>query len=104
LTVKGVILDTNAVLRFITGDSIEKCQKVSDLLDKSDCIVPIEVLAEAVYNLEKFYKHPRQLIAAEIRDFIDINWGILPLIKVKNSAPLNFISVCFGALLPLPAC
>jgi predicted nucleic acid-binding protein len=52
LTGRKVILDTNALLRFITGDNIEKCQKVSDLIDTNDCIVPIEVIAEAVYNLE----------------------------------------------------
>jgi len=62
LTGKEIILDTNAVLRFITGDNIEKCQKVSDLIDTNNCIVPIEVIAEAVYNLEKFYLHPRHLM------------------------------------------
>jgi predicted nucleic-acid-binding protein len=72
LTGKEIILDTNAVLRFITGDNIEKCQKVSDLIDINDCIVPIEVIAEAVYNLEKFYMHPRHIIADEIKDFITI--------------------------------
>jgi predicted nucleic-acid-binding protein len=77
LTTKEVILDTNAVLRFITGDNIEKCQKVSDLLDKSDCIVPVEVIAEAVYNLDKCYKHSRQFIAAEIKDFIAIKENLV---------------------------
>jgi len=77
LTAKEVILDTNAVLRFITGDNFEKFQKVADLIDTSDCIVPIEVIAEAVYNLEKFYKHPRQLIAAEIKDFILIKENLV---------------------------
>ena len=77
MTKKKVILDTNAVLRFITGDNLEKCQKVSDLIDTSDCIVPIEVIAEAVYNLEKFYKHPRQLIAVEIKDFVEIKENLV---------------------------
>jgi predicted nucleic-acid-binding protein len=77
LTTRGVILDTNAVLRFITGDNIEKCQKVSELLDKNDCVVPVEVIAETVYNLDKFYKHPRQLIAAEIKDFIAIKENLV---------------------------
>ena len=77
MTNKEVILDTNAVLRFITGDNIEKCQKVSELIDTDNCIVPIEVIAEAVYNLEKFYKHPRQLIAAEIKDFIAIKENLV---------------------------
>ena len=44
MTKKEVILDTNAVLRFITGDNIEKCLKVSEMIDTSDCIVPIEVI------------------------------------------------------------
>ena len=77
MTGKEIILDTNAVLRFITGDNIEKCQKVSDLIDTNDCIVPIEVIAEAVYNLEKFYMHPRHLIADEIKDFINIKENLV---------------------------
>jgi len=77
LTHSEVILDTNAVLRFITGDNIEKCQKVSDLIDTNDCIVPIEVIAEAVYNLEKFYMHPRPFIADEIKDFIAIKENLV---------------------------
>jgi len=72
LTFKAVIIDTNAVLRFITGDDIERWQKVSDLLDTSDCIVPVEVIAEAVYNLDKSYGHARKLIAEEIKDFISL--------------------------------
>jgi predicted nucleic-acid-binding protein len=77
LTHGEVILDTNAVLRFITGDNIEKCQKVSELIDTNDCIVPIEVIAEAVYNLEKFYMYSRPLIADEIKDFIAIKENLV---------------------------
>jgi predicted nucleic-acid-binding protein len=77
LAKKEVILDTNAVLRFITGDNLDKCQKVSDLIDTSTCIVPIEVIAEAIYNLEKFYGHSRQLIADEIKDFIAIKENLV---------------------------
>ena len=77
MTAKDIILDTNAILRFITGDNIEKCQKVSDLLDKSNCVVFIEVIAEVVYNLEKNYKHSRELIAEEIKDFISIKENLV---------------------------
>ena len=77
MTNKEVILDTNAVLRFITGDDMEKCLKVSELIDTCNCIVPTEVIAEAVYNLEKFYLHPRQLIAEEIKDFIAIKENLV---------------------------
>ena len=77
MTKKEVILDTNAVLRFITSDNIEKCLKVSETIDTNDCIVPVEVIAEAVYNLEKFYVHSRQLIAAEIKDFVAIKENLV---------------------------
>ena len=77
MTNKEIILDTNALLRFITGDNIEKCQKVSELINTTDCIVPIEVIAEAVYNLEKFYMHPRNLVADEIKDFIAIKENLV---------------------------
>ena len=74
---KKTILDTNAVLRFITGDDAQKSQKVSDFISNNDCVVPIEVIAEAVYNLEKFYMHPRQLIAEEIKDFSAIKENLV---------------------------
>jgi len=74
---KKIILDTNSVLRFIIGDNVEKCQKVSDLIDSHDCIVPIEVIAESVYNLDNFYLHNRQLIAEEIKDFIGIKENLV---------------------------
>ena len=77
MTGQKTILDTNALLRFITGDNAEKSQKVSDFINTSDCIVPIEVIAEVVYNLEKFYKHPRQLIAEEIKDFSAIKENLV---------------------------
>ena len=72
MTSKDIILDTNAVLRFITGDDTERLQKVIELLDTVNCIVPIEVVAEAVYNLGKYYGHTRDIIAEKIKDFITI--------------------------------
>ena len=77
MTDKKTILDTNALLRFITGDNAEKSQKVSDFINNNDCIVPTVVIAEVVYNLEKFYKHPRQLIANEIKDFSAIKENLV---------------------------
>jgi predicted nucleic-acid-binding protein len=72
LTSKDIILDTNAVLRFIIGDDTERLQKVIELLDTVDCIVPIEVVVEVVYNMVKYYGHTRNIIADKIKDFISI--------------------------------
>jgi predicted nucleic-acid-binding protein len=95
VTNREVILDTNALLRFITGDNIEKCQKVSDLIDSNDCIVPVEVIAEAVYNLEKFYMHPRHLIADEIKDFIAIKKNLVVEENVIQHGCNTFASTNF---------
>ena len=77
MTNKKIMLDTNAVLRFITDDNQEKSEKVEDMINTADCIVSIEVIAEAVYNLRKDYEHSRQLIAEKIKDFIDIKENLV---------------------------
>lgn len=78
MTNKKVMLDTNAALRFITDDDKEKSRKVAILLNTIDCIVPIEVIAETVYVLEKSYNHSRQFISEEIKDFIGIKENLVP--------------------------
>jgi len=72
LTSNDIILDTNAVLRFLVGDKPDKTQMVSELLDKADCIITTEVIVEAVYNLDKYYGHSRDMISEKIKDFISI--------------------------------
>ena len=47
------------------------------MINTADCIVSIEVIAEAVYNLRKDYEHSRQLIAEKIKDFIDIKENLV---------------------------
>ena len=77
MTSNEIILDTNAVLRFIIGDNAKKLQKVSKLIEENDCIVPLEVIAEAIYNLHKSYGHTREFIAIEIKDFITIKENLV---------------------------
>ena len=77
MTKRKVMLDTNAVLRFITDDDREKSRKVSELINTVNCIVSIEIIAETVYNLEKYYSHSRQLIAEEIKDFVGIKENLV---------------------------
>ena len=71
------MLDTNAILRFITDDNHEKSEKVEDMINTADCLVSIEVIAEAVYNLRKDYEHSRQHISEEIKDFISIKENLV---------------------------
>ena len=57
-----VVLDTNAILRFLMQDDEEKAVCVRSTLERETCLFPIEVLAEAVYVLAKHYKIERVLI------------------------------------------
>ena len=77
MTGRKVMLDTNAVLRFIANDGREKSETVSDLISTADCLVSVEVIVEAVYILEKQYNHPRRLVAEEIKDFMNIKEGLV---------------------------
>ena len=72
-----VLLDTNAIINFITDDEKEKSKIVSNFLAAADCIVSTEVVAEVAYNLEKKYNHSRNLISEEIKDFIDIKQNLV---------------------------
>ena len=65
-----VVLDTNAVLRFLLQDDAEKAICVRNTLERETCLFPTEVLAEAVYVLAKNYKIERMLIQQKLFDFL----------------------------------
>ena len=60
------MLDTNAVLRFLLEDDEEKAACVQRAIEHESCLVPVEVLAEAVYVLTKFYHVERSLIQQKL--------------------------------------
>lgn len=68
---KGMI-DTSVILRFLTSNSIEKKEKFKRLLketseERSLLLVPLIVIIELVYVLEKIYKLP----AKEVREKVE---------------------------------
>jgi predicted nucleic-acid-binding protein len=65
-----MILDTNAVLRFLLRDDEEKAVYVYNMMKQETCLIPIEVLAEAVYVLVKTYKIERTLIQEKLLDVL----------------------------------
>ncbi|GHV24807.1 hypothetical protein AGMMS4952_01120 [Spirochaetia bacterium] len=70
LTKKTIYLDTNVILRFLVGDIPEMSVRAGDVIANTKCTTPIEVIAEAVYNLEKYYDYTRELVSEKIKDFI----------------------------------
>jgi predicted nucleic-acid-binding protein len=75
---KPVILDTNAVVRFIVADIPEYFTRVAAILKSTDCVVPLEVVAEVVYALRDRYDHTRQRIADSLKGFIKVKDNLVP--------------------------
>ena len=58
-----VLLDTNAVLRFVLKDISSQHKEIVNFLTKNQSLVRLEVLVEMIYVLEKYYKKSRVEIA-----------------------------------------
>jgi predicted nucleic-acid-binding protein len=65
---KPLLLDTNVLLRFITGEPADQAAEVAKLMSAADAgqvklaVLPM-VLAEAVFVLTGFYEHSRRKVA-----------------------------------------
>lgn len=67
-----LVLDTNAVLRYILGDNLEMAQETKERILSNDTLIPIEVAAEIVYVLSSVYKIERNKIQTFIQDLLQI--------------------------------
>jgi len=76
-SVEKVVLDTNVVLRFLLNDNEEQSELASQVIVNADCIVPVEVIAEVVFVLDKLYSKDRETICDKIKDFAKIKKSML---------------------------
>ena len=70
-----VLLDANAVLRFLLDDIHEQYLKASETIKSNHCFLVLPVVQEAAYILDEYYGVPRMLIKEkfiEIKKFIAI--------------------------------
>lgn len=65
------ILDANAVLRFLLQDNEEQFQQVKAIIQKKNCYVTLEVLAEVCYVLEGLYQVTREDIISNFRNLMN---------------------------------
>lgn len=69
-----VMLDANAILRYILNDNEDMALEVTEVIRSEDVIVTIEVIAEVVYVLKRVYGVDKKAISETILDFIsDVN-------------------------------
>ena len=64
------IVDANIILRYLLSDHADLSVKAEEIIDNNSIYLPIEVLCEVVYVLEKVYSVDRADISTEITDII----------------------------------
>ena len=67
-----LLIDANAILRYILCDNAEMAENVEELLDNTIVTIRNEVLAEVVYVLEKVYKLPKDKIHSALVQLLDM--------------------------------
>src|SRR4030042_4232402 len=83
LMYKG-ILDTSLILRFLTGDSTEKKEKFKKLIKdttsgKGILLVPLIVIIEMVYVLEKIYGIKKEEVRVKVESLLS-----LPSVEIES--------------------
>lgn len=64
-----IAIDTNIVVRYLTGDHPEQSARARELVDAGPVFVPITVLLEAEWVLRSAYRLPAPDIARALRAF-----------------------------------
>ena len=68
---KTIILDANAILRYLLCDIKEQADEVEAILYTSAIMVLPEVAAEVIYTLTKHYKLPLENVVDIVLSFLD---------------------------------
>ena len=64
-------LDTNILVRHLTGDPPEQARRATRYLAEADTLlVPDLILAEVAYVLESYYEAPRDQVAEALRSIV----------------------------------
>jgi predicted nucleic-acid-binding protein len=80
------IFDTNVILRYILQDNKEMADKVESWIQRATYLIPIEVIAEVVYVLNKVYRVDRRKIERELTITINEKNAVIPHRKVVLEA------------------
>jgi len=68
-----IIIDANAILRYMLNDNVDMAKTVDELITKNKVTVRHEVMAEVVYVLEKVYALPKNEIKDGISVFLSLS-------------------------------
>jgi len=68
---KIIILDTNAILRYIIDDIKEQADIVQEILQNREVLILPEVIAEVIYVMTKYYNYPHHKVSERIVEFLE---------------------------------
>ena len=107
---KPMLVDTNVLLRFITGEPAEQAGEVASLFEAADAgkvklmVLPM-VLAEAVFVLTGFYGHSRSKTAEVLSHLVSCpgfhaseQQNILHALKLFGAGKLDFVDCYLAAV------
>lgn len=86
-------LDTNVLVRFLTGDDTEQAQKVLNIFtsaekENSRLFIPVAVILETIWVLESAYEIPRDKIIEAISDIL-----LLPILEFEQHNAIQKLAV-----------
>jgi len=68
-----IIIDANAILRYILCDNEDMANHVEELLEHNVVCIKHEVLAEVVYVLTRVYSLPRVEVQSVVMQFLELD-------------------------------
>ena len=106
---KALLLDTNVLIRFVTGEPAAQAAEVAGLFTAAAAgklrlrVLPM-VLAEAVFVLTGFYEQPRSKVAEVLAHLIscpgfqsDEQARMLRALKLFSAAKIDFVDCYLAA-------
>ncbi len=78
-------VDTNVVVRYLTGDEPGQTARVRDAIETGQVYVPTTVLLETERVLRRAYRYGPDEVVGVLRNFAG-----LPQVRVENAALLTF--------------
>ena len=103
---KTIILDANAILRYILYDVKEQADEVESILIAKKVLILPEVMAEVIYVMTKYYDQPQNLVSDRILFFLnEINYEnktLLDAIEAFSENKFDFVDCLLFEYSKLP--
>ena len=92
---KIIILDANAILRYVIDDIKEQADIVQEILQNEKVLILPEVIAEVIYVMTKYYNYPRNEVSEYIVTFLEDadcdSQNVINAVKTFSNKSFDFV-------------